>query len=227
MPPILDKDGKEILKIAICVPCGETVQSLFAYDLARLVGYMNATHPEIEIQMLFSQTSILPQQRMYCARSAIKWGATHVLFIDSDMRFPFNALDRLLDRKLPIVACNYTTRKMPYSPTAAQDNNQYVYTTEESTGTEEVWRCGFGFCLISADVFRAMPEPWFFFAYTTQGNDFIGEDVMFFVRAREKGFALVIDHDLSKEIRHLGQTTVTLEHAIACRELDKPTVNAA
>ena len=60
----------------------------------------------------------LPQQRMTLVKEAFQSGSTHILWIDSDMRFPKDALIRLLDRDLPIVGANYPMRRTPIIPTA-------------------------------------------------------------------------------------------------------------
>ncbi len=62
---------------------------------------------------------------------------------------------------------------------------------------------GFGMVLIKKEVFQKVEKPWFWFEQTDKGGT-IGEDIYFCVKAFDKGFKTVLDHDLSKHIRHIG-----------------------
>ena len=123
------------------------------------------------------------------------------------MRFPKDALQILLSRKLPIVGVNATTRRFPVLPTALdydQETKDLVkVTSKDKTGLEEVLGLGFGMVLIRKEVFQKVEKPWFWFEQTDKGGT-IGEDIYFCVKAFDKGFKTVLDHDLSKHIRHIG-----------------------
>jgi hypothetical protein len=79
---------------------------------------------------------------------------------------------------------------------------------------------GFGMVWVATDVFRAMPKPWFSHEWLPDQEVFRGEDYYFFERAREAGFECYVDHDLSKEVGHIGSFTfnpVMLEAKEAAR----------
>lgn len=210
------------MRLAICLPCRDQVCTGFAYDLARLSAYFGATRvPKGDKLHLFTSAgTLIADQRINLAREALNVGADYVLYIDSDMRFPKDGIDRLLAHNKPIVAANYSTRRMPPKPVAFADNlcRKTVYTTEASTGLEKVYAVGMGFMLVDTKVFKAMPQPWFQIGYSTKNGDFYGEDIFFAHEAAKRGFDTYIDHDLSKEVSHIGTFEFTYHHAEACME---------
>jgi hypothetical protein len=103
----------------------------------------------------------------------------------------------------PIVACNYVVRQASGLFTAFRDE-QRIPTLATSTGLEAVDYCGMGALLMRTDVVADLPRPWFRHGLNAQGGD-IGEDVGFCRALRAAGYPIYIDHDLSKEIEHIGQ----------------------
>ena len=63
-----------------------------------------------------------------------------------------------------------------------------------------------------------MEFPWFEFIYNRELKRRESEDHVFFMRAREAGFDVHVDHDLSKEVGHTGDFTYRLSHAVALEE---------
>lgn len=196
------------MKIAICVPCRDSVMSGFAFDLANLVGYQ-ARHSDNKITLLQMPGTLIFTQREKLAEEALADGAEYILWIDSDMRFPSNTLSVMLSRKLPILGVNATTRREPIIPTAGQleiNNGLATFRKVESRGkqgVEKVTAVGFGVTLVNTEVFRQIPKPWFNVIWKDDG-DIIGEDVHFCVKAQDFGIDTYVDHDLSSMIKHIG-----------------------
>jgi hypothetical protein len=112
---------------------------------------------------------------------------------------------------LPIVACNYVVRQASALFTAFRGDAR-VPTTATSTGLEAVDYVGMGAMLMRADVVAGLGRPWFRHGLNELGGD-IGEDVMFCRGLGRAGYTIYIDHDLSKEVGHIGQTTYrTIQH---------------
>jgi GT2 family glycosyltransferase len=118
---------------------------------------------------------------------------------------------------------------MPTGPTAQDydenDKRIPVYTMPESTGLQEVGSIGTGIMLIKRRVFEGMSEPWFDMPWqTTRG--YMGEDVFFCRKARELGFKVYIDHDVSHEIGHIGTFEFGHPHTwIVKEEMEKEAKN--
>lgn len=197
------------MKVAICVPCRDTVMTGFAFDLAKLCAYEGVTRCAKGGSLMIYQVpgTLIFNQRERLAEEAIKDGADAILWVDSDMRFPKDALEILLSRDLPIVGVNATTRRFPVKPTALdidpETNDLVKVNSKGKTGLEEVMGVGFGMVLIKKEVFLAAQKPWFWFEQTDKGGT-IGEDIYFCAKAFDVGYKTVIDHDLSMHIRHIG-----------------------
>jgi len=181
----------------------------FAFDLAKLCAYEGVTRCAKGGSLMIYQVpgTLIFNQRERLAEQAIKDGADAILWVDSDMRFPKDALQILLSRKLPIVGVNATTRRFPCLPTAldinSETNDLVKVTSKDKTGLEQVMGVGFGMVLIRKEVFQKTQKPWFWFEQTDNGGT-IGEDIYFCAKAFDAGYKTVVDHDLSKHIRHIG-----------------------
>ena len=219
MSKLVNQDGEKIstIRVAICVPAQDFCAVGFAHDLARLAGFMGSTRPDVTVMLFTSRGTIIPQQRTELVKYALQADATHILWLDSDMRFPKETMNRLLAHNESIVGANYSTRRPPITPTAAHPNNVHEYTTPESTGLVEVTRMGMGCMLVNMDVYKKMTAPWFALGYVPSANDFVGEDVFFCQKATATGFPVLVDHDLSKEIIHLGEFPYQFTHPLLAR----------
>jgi hypothetical protein len=60
--------------------------------------------------------------------------------------------------------------------------------------------------MIKASVFAKLEEPYFYFEQLPN-NKILGEDIYFCIKAKDAGIDTWVDHDLSMEIKHIGQYT--------------------
>ena len=202
-------------RIAICIPAHDGWKAGFGLDLAELLLQLRS-RPElksVEIDIVGIGGSALPKSRTVLADRALKLGATHVLWLDCDMRFPPDTLIRFLAHKKSIVGANYRARRRPFKFTAMKGHEKQVRrrvnTIELDTGLEAVDYMGLGVMLIETRVFKAVPKPWFMFVW---GNDeWVGEDCFFFRKAHEAGFQPHIDHDLSKQVHHIANNEMCFD----------------
>lgn len=196
------------MKIAICVPCRDSVMAGFAFDMANLVGY-HSRNTKDQIILLQMPGTLIFTQREKLAQNAIDEGAEAILWIDSDMRFPANTLEVMLSRNVPILGVNATTRRAPIIPTAMKlhmNGESAKFEKVESrgkSGIEKVTAVGFGVTLVRTEVFKSLDAPWFNIIWKDDG-DIIGEDVHFCVKALDYGIDTYVDHDLSPLIKHIG-----------------------
>jgi hypothetical protein len=208
-----------IPRIAVCVPTRDLTAAEFTHSLVKMVGRF-CTHfvgkGQAEIIELFDLGTLLPEMRNTLARKAIEMEATHILWLDSDMIFPEDMIERLYQHGKPIVAASYSQRKEPAKPVAAKDA-VWVYTEENSSGIEKVDFVGMGAMLVETAVYEAMDEPWHCLGWNEAKGTIVGEDVYFCRKAAEIGAETWIDHDLSKEIGHIGYRTFTYRDALEAR----------
>lgn len=210
-------------KIAVCIPAHDQVATMFAYDLASLVQH-TARGPlssgALEgMALAFVTGTYVHRARQDLAEYALEIGADYVLWLDSDMRFPRDALIRLLMHDRAIVGINYSARTVPPDFTAikrvadGEDDGERCVTGPDSTGLERVDAIGGGVMLVRTDVYRAIAEkPWYWYDY--RDDTHYGEDVYFCLKAKEAGFQPFVDHDLSRACAHIGSIEYTTDHAL-------------
>ena len=160
---------------------------------------------EQTLNLLMVSGSGIGANREWLVKQALKGDTTHILFIDEDMTFDPDTLHVLMKNDLPIVGCNYKMRSPRTGFTAlAKDGSKRIVTTEESTGLEECYYSGFGFCVVKREVFEKAAKPWFLLGYNTEAEKYTTEDCGFARRLREVEIPWHIDHDASKLVSHIG-----------------------
>lgn len=212
-------------RVLIGVPARDTVATFFAYDLAHLTGYTGVKwvgpgQPIEALRIFFSDGTLIAPQRYDIVMHAFATKATHILWLDSDMRFPADTLIRLLARNRECVGANYSGRRVPSGPVAhrglEQPVTELVYTHEHSTGLERVDGVGMGCLLTRMTVFEKVAAPWFPIQWGVAADGswaMMGEDMGFFRLALKQGVACWIDHDLTKDVRHVGTFEYRYQHA--------------
>lgn len=208
------------MNLSICIPARETVHSAFAYDLCMLSTYWYAKSPAgsaLNVHMV--NGTLIADQRQKLAMMALQHKADYLLFLDSDMRFPRDLVQKLMSRDKDIVACNYSTRRLPAKPVAWSDfSSQSLVFSHDSGGIEPIDAIGMGAMLVKASVFDKLPQPWFQIVYSQSGKAFIGEDIYFCQLAKSRGVTAFVDHDASKLVRHIGSFEFSHDHVAACQE---------
>jgi hypothetical protein len=201
--------------------------ALTAYDLAQMYAYTVANLDGVPIALSMVTGTYIHTARQDVLDMVVQNKMTHVMFVDADMRFPKEACLRLLERiereGKDVVGCNYAGRGIPSHFVAlkkvATDKTKgaALVTNAASEGLEEVEGLGFGCVMIKVDALKKMPnpkkKPWFWYEWMPNKEDQVGEDIYFCNLLRETGVKLYVDHDLSKEVKHLGQFAYELAHA--------------
>lgn len=203
------------MRLAIGGPTRDTVPASFAVSAAHLFAYTREMGPwGKNVTLDFVASTYIHVGREWFLEAAIKQGATHVLWLDTDMSVLRETAVLLAMHEQPIVACNYRVRQASGLFTAFRGETR-VETTERSTGLEAVEYVGMGAMLMQTDVVAGLGRPWFRHGLNEWGGD-IGEDVLFCRALGRAGYTIYIDHDLSKEVGHIGQHTYrTLSQAEA------------
>jgi hypothetical protein len=185
--------------------CVLTRDSINANTVCDLMQMMRESYDSAFVAVVGVNIAAL---REGAARAILNSGASHILFIDSDMMFPKNTIKRLLSRDKDIIGANYIQRVQQDKWTALINNDSVI-----STGCkdiQEVDSIGMGVCLIKVDVFRKLVQPWFNTPFVN--GEYIGEDVYFCKLATTNGFKIYVDHDLSQEVHHIGEIKLGVEN---------------
>jgi len=219
------------VKLAIAMATHEMVPATFMYDLAAMVAYTSTTMPDgAELGIHMVSGTYVHSARQQLLQMLLEDGATHILWVDTDMRFPRESLAWLIRHNLDVVGINYAKREVPTDYVAIKtlgdrdDPEKWsvrLETTSASTGVEEVDSLGFGLVLMKTSALADLPsldeKPWFWFEWWP-GRRQVGEDVYFCNLLRERGVRIFVDHDLSKLCAHTGQWEYKLAHVEAMRE---------
>lgn len=208
--------------ITVCVPAHDRVHALWAHDFAGMMTYTAAAIGDrVAIRLSMMTNTYIQRARQELVEEALEKGTHYILFVDADMRFPKDALIRLLAREKPVVGINYSTRRVPSNfialkqekPELGGFRSNRCPTFEDSTGLEKVWATGGGLLLLKATVFQNLPKPWFHLEYNDEDGSIVGEDVYFCRLLGEHGWDVFIDHDLSKMVCHMGDFDYKVIHA--------------
>ena len=203
------KEGVQVInkqaKVLVAVPCQEMVNVNFVTSL------MYLQKPEGS-SITFTQSSILPQSRDTLADIAIRGDYTHILFVDSDMTFPQDALHKLFVHNVDICTALCFARKEPHNP-CIYNRIEYEHpvkgihngniTVEEDIERDffEIKACGMAFCLIKVSALNDIRNRSDGELFSYIGT--FGEDLSFCIRALKCGYKLYCDATIP--IGHIGE----------------------
>ena len=195
------------MKTLIAVPCLDMVNIEF------VKSFMNLRKPE-DTAYTFIVGTLIYEGRNLIAGNAIKHGFDRVMWIDSDMIIPPDALERLaaeMDTGKDFVSALYFKRKPPIKPVVyhevywrvLDDGNvetgSKCFDTYPEGRVFRIQGAGFGCCMTSVELLKAVVDNY--------GSPFtpmmgIGEDLAFCWRAQQLGFKLYCDSRI--KCGHIG-----------------------
>lgn len=199
--------------LAVSIASGDRWHSRFGISLAnmsvQLASKRIPSYDRISMSYNMVSTSLLHQSRQLLVEKAlIEAHATHILFVDTDQTFPADTVHRMAAHGKMVVAANIVQRKIPMVPCAIGFDGKRLWTKPHSTGLEEVQMAGTGLMLINTKIFKALSAPFFLQPFD-ETYGFTGEDTYFCNQLHKAGVKIWIDHDLSKEVGHLGEFEYT------------------
>ncbi len=199
------------LKVLIAMCCGDMVHSDFTFSLAQMYGYSLSQGITCGINIV--KSSLIEVSRNIAVDQMLENGCSHILFIDSDMAFGTQALQRLLSHKVPIVGVTYSTRMPKFMLT--HKNHDDTRTLQQESGAYSVKGLGGGLLLVEKDVFKYpnLERPWFQMNWLDD-KTIHGEDLYFCENAITAGFEILLDVDLSRDVRHCGQHFYSIEDTL-------------
>lgn len=188
------------MRILIAVPCMDSVPSQFAQSLATL----NKVEDCI---VAFQMGSLIYNSRNYLASMAVKLECDYVLWLDSDMVFSPDVLEKLFEdrEKGDIITGLYYRRVEPYKPVLFSkldikgDGCDWEGYDDYPDELFEIEGCGFGCVLTPTNVFIDVMNKF--------GNMFapiggVGEDLSFCWRAKQCGYSIMADPRV--QLGHVG-----------------------
>lgn len=142
----------------------------------------------------------ISENRNYIAIQAIKNNSDYLFFVDDDMVFPSDTLERLLARQKDIIGVASRSRCLPLKSTVQLLDGTIL--SEFPKELKEVKQVGTGIMLVKMEVFEKIDKPYFNTKTHINGFTLQGEDAWFCEKAKEKGFKIWCDGTLS--VKHIG-----------------------
>lgn len=207
-------------RVLVAIPSGDRVHANFAMALATMLYLAGAMR--VPLALANNKGSCVHKNRNNAVSEAHRLESSKILFIDSDMTFPPNALERLLAHEKPIVGASYASRGEPHHNLAKSLSTEYT----PVKGLTEVAGLPAGMLLIDVAVFESLKRPYFRFPFVeedpAQGVEAseIGEDYDFCNRVRAAGFKVFMDVELSLDMIHWGEAGWRLNESAAVDQPD-------
>jgi hypothetical protein len=157
-----------------------------------------------EFHLNFHKGTYLGDMRNAMLEEARAMKADYLFFVDTDVIFPPDGLNRLLARNKDIIGGMYNMKVIPPVNTIKMaDENGKIIAVKDFDVPTKLFQCyaiPSGFMLIKLDAIKDLKKP-FNFDYD-QNGEFIGEDVGFCKRCHDIGLEIWCDPTIN--IGHIG-----------------------
>jgi len=204
--PVVTPSLGKAPSVMILVPAMEMVNAEFAQHLA--MASANLVANGIRINCAFNIGSVITIARRNLTDIFLKSDFEYAWWVDSDMKFPIDTPVRLLKRGVPFVGANYRRRRFPnpgFTGMMGQPGSfRELITDDNSPAMEQVDVLPHGCVLTHRSIYEKVPQPHYLQEFVPEMNLEIGEDIYFCRKAKAAGFQVWCDHELSREIAHIG-----------------------
>jgi GT2 family glycosyltransferase len=180
-------------KIAIALPTNRGLKPKTLQSLMELVAYKPYSY-EILVATEGFNTA---ENRTWLVAQAGKRDCTHVFFVDDDMIYEKDTLEKLLAHDKDIVGARYANRR---------GSGEVIGYLGERVEGEELFECaalGGGCVLVKMDVFKKLPQPWFWYKIAPTGAVLMSHDWFFCELARNNGYQVWCDPTINPG--HIGK----------------------
>lgn len=150
----------------------------------------------------FDESNNYATARTIVVEKALKQNVKYLLFVDTDVFLPMDALTRLISHDADIITGVYWMKSTPPQPVIYKTlGDGPLWDIKPQKEPIEIGGAGLGCCLIKMSVFEKFKEagvPFFKQDYQTNDNNRplhvdVGEDHWFYSQARKLGFKVLCD----------------------------------
>lgn len=183
------KDNKDTKRILIGVPTAKNIETdtfKSIYDLIKPDG--------VEVHLEFFYGYSIDQVRNLMAHFTIENKFDYILFVDSDMVLPEDALVKLYESKKDIVSGLYRQRNLDQKIAEVHMNGEHVIDENffKDKKYVKVDSVGFGGILIKREVLEKIGYPQFVYHDTIDFSKTISEDTDFCIKAKNAGYEIIV-----------------------------------
>jgi hypothetical protein len=187
------------MKISLGVITRGEVNIETVYSLLHL--FRSTPH---QFHINFHKGTYVQELRNQCLRAAREVDADYLFFVDSDIVFPADGLNKLLSWDKDVIGGMYNMKSLPLKTTIKPLDDEGNRLMEETISFPDdkifkVYGLPTGFMLIRLKAIEKLENP-FDFDRDTEG--LIGEDINFCIHCREIGVELWCDPTI--KIGHIG-----------------------
>jgi hypothetical protein len=204
--------------VAICIPSGGHPHWKFRDNIEDMRFY--SLKHGIDTLRRMQKGALVEHNRNLLVNEVLEVHkeVTHILFVDDDMTYPPDTIQKLLRADKDICVAQGFHKQEPYTPmTCVLSPENTLVPVHLNPITEgrvlRVNSCGGGTMLIKRHVFEQVKFPWFLISYlklseipqevvdmvkgtAMQGHILVGEDVSFLAKAQGAGFDLFCDFSI-------------------------------
>jgi len=187
-------------KILLGIACNRQIKT---QTLESIFGIVNKSPHDLGLNIA-TRGFTISENRNVLAAQAVRDKYDYLLFIDDDMNFEPDLLDKLLAHQKDIVGVAYHPRFKVDKGTVQRLDKTHIITLKGKE-SKELFECkavGTGIMLIKTDIFLKIPQPWFKMKTHKCGLTLQGEDWYFCYQARKAGFSVWCDPQ--REVGHIG-----------------------
>ncbi len=184
--------------IMIGLPCLDWIKTETVFSF-----FQNASTIDYPAYIHFQKGVYVHDARNKIVKKFLESTASHLMFVDSDIQFPSDGINKLMKLDKDIAGGIYFRRQVPHLPTINRIKGKAL-----EIPTDFPWNKPFqvdvlatGFMLIKRKVLEEIKPPYFYFRNFHDKP--IGEDVYFCLKARERGIEIWCDPTIP--LGHVGE----------------------
>jgi len=201
--------------VAICVSASHTIPAAF---LKHFMNFYLSNQEKYDLYFLCEVNYLIDYARNTMVKKLLGCDRQpdYFFFVDADMVFAHNTLDRLIEEDKDVITGLYFQRLRPHYPLAwKSDGNKYCWHTDfKENVVEEIDACGAGALLVKSDVFKKIGSLWFYDLIDVNGCP-VGEDIYFCKKLQENGFRIWLHGGTI--ISHIGDSSINITDFVLCK----------
>lgn len=186
------------VKVCLGIPTNRGIKPKTAQCLLDLVNFTSVD----VLPIVATEGYTISENRNYLAAQSVIKKCDYLLFVDDDMTFPRDMLDKMLSLEKKIVGTVAHSRMKTENTHVMTMSGQVLKTKDVPLVPFQAKAVGTGVMLIKTDVFKTIDQPFFHMKTHESGYTLMGEDYWFCDRAEQKGIEIWIDPSI--KIGHLG-----------------------
>ena len=190
------------MKILCAIPCYKTISIQTAHSLITMLK-----NTQYETEVIFQNGIFIHQNQNNIVDFAVENNFDYVLFVEHDMNFEPETLNKLLADDKDIICANYNFRSEPRQSMVFRFNEkgelENIPQRELPKETFEAGAIPTGLTLIKTSVFSKLKKPYFFYEYDEEGRMKSSQDVYFCRKAQEVGYKIYCNPEVVTG--HIGE----------------------